>query len=321
MVLPEGNGSPVTGCRRIGIGWNWSPRKQRWTPNSKSSWFRERSSCNRIFFWISMKFHLSLRGCSYKMDSTTAGCISWGPTGKRVQKWRSGRTAQLSLLHLHNKVSGIIWRNQCRTKSQLRSAFRPFIEIFRINLQSSFPTADCQSTSASRCNRKELKIVEAEDCEVDKIPVQDCRDGNFHHETWWFWMKTSSLLGNLRKLPCEEFEAKWGNVDLIMKQQEFFWRIVRGFINWNQVARWSEFRVRDPFRKTLTMRPTPSFTCGISPCCTWSREQATGGKDMGSPQSWSNNDSSCGVYIYVCIYICMYIYIYVCIYICIYIHS
>ena len=102
---------------------NWSPRKQRWTPNSKSNWFRERSSCNRIFFWISMKFHLSLRGCSYKMDSTTAGCISWGATGKRVQKWRSGRTAQLSLLHLHNKVSGIIWRNQCRTKSQLRSAF------------------------------------------------------------------------------------------------------------------------------------------------------------------------------------------------------
>ena len=212
------------------------------------------------------------------------------------------------------------------TNSKCFQAFhRNFPHKFTIQ---TFPTADCQSkkTSASRCNRKELKIVEAEDCEVDKIPVQDRRDGHFHHETWWFWMKPSSLFGNLRKFPCEEFEATWGNVDLIMKQQVFF------FFFWrkNGASFWASFWNVSVKRIPNVIRSGKHWPCDrrLHSPVGFHRVAPGAGSKLQAGKIWQIwDDLHHGLtmihhaeYIYISMYICICIYVYVCVYvyICIY---
>ena len=93
-----------------------------------------------------------------------AGCTIWGPTGKRVQKWRSGRT--------------ILW-----VKHQWPKSLRPMNPRLRSfhHLYPFINSSHLWTTKALDDNSQELKIVEAEDCEVDKIPVQEVQ---LYHFLW-----------------------------------------------------------------------------------------------------------------------------------------
>ena len=133
-MLPEGNGSPITGCRRIpfiGIGFHRNKHKGGPQTANQTGNFEKDHGANNVCWGISMKFYLSLRGGSYKMELQHRNRLHFlGPNWKtrpEVTEWKD-RTAVIAVT-IKSQAS---FRGSTAEHHKFEALKRSFIEISQL---------------------------------------------------------------------------------------------------------------------------------------------------------------------------------------------